>query len=117
MAVTEAGSGTQTAVIGTEHTLFDTSAAATYQLRVGLENLASGDILELRVKTIVLSGDTVPGGVEYTRRFIGDQPTDDEHTVSVPASTPHAVSGAIRFTLKQISGTGRAFKWSVLKFA
>jgi hypothetical protein len=116
MAVTDVN-GTQTATINTEHTLADTAAAGTYVLRVDLVNMAKGDVLELRMKVIVLTGDTVPGEVEYYARFTDAQPADNRQAISVPVSTPLTTSGAIRATLKQTAGTGRSYKWSLMKFA
>lgn len=116
MAVTDVH-GTQTAVIGTEHTLADTSAPGTYTLEVNLVNMVSGDMVELRIKKIVLTGDTVPGEVVYWRRYSGSQSADDRIVISVPVSTALSDSGAIRATLKQTLGTGRAFKWALLKYA
>lgn len=115
MAVTVLGSGTQTAVIGTEHTLQDTSAAGTYQVAVDLINMQAGDELELRVKKILKTGGTLR--VTYYARRDGAQPDDDMCIVSVPLSCGLTDSGAIRFTLKQTLGTGRNFDWEVLKFA
>ena len=57
MAVTDVH-GTQTATINTEHTLADTSAAATYQLTVSLVNMAAGDVTGLRLYKMVLTGGT-----------------------------------------------------------
>ena len=116
MAVTDVH-GTQTATIGTEHTLADTAAAATYVLQVDMTNLAAGDVIELRLKAITLTGDTVPGPVAYYIQFADAQLTDDVMKYSVPISTALTDSGAIRATLKQTKGTGRTFKWALLKFA
>lgn len=115
MAVTVLGSGTQTATIGTEHTLQDTSAAATYQLFVDMTNLAAGDAVELRVYKMAKSAGTRL--VTYYTRRDGAQSTDDLGVISVPISTGLTDSGAVRFTLKQTLGTGRAFDWTVEKFA
>lgn len=115
MAVTVLGSGTQTAIIGTEHTLQDTAAAATYQLFVDLSNLAAGDSVEFRVYKMAKTGGT--RRVTYYARRSGAQPTDDLGIISVPISTGLTDSGAIRFTLKQTLGTGRNFDWTVEKFA
>lgn len=115
MAVTVLGSGTQTASIGTEHTLQDTSAAATYQLFVDTTNLADGDTVELRVYKMAKSAGTRL--VTYYIVRSDAQPADDLGLVSVPISTGLTDSGAVRFTLKQVLGTGRNFDWEVLKFA
>lgn len=110
-----AGSGTQTAVINTEHTLFDSVAAGTYQLHVDPNALAAGDAVELRVYAFVLTGGT-RRVVQFTR-YTGVQPVDDMYKVSIPFSTDLTDSGAVRFTLKQTKGTGRNFPWKVVRFA
>jgi hypothetical protein len=58
MTVTAEAASTQTAVIGTEHTLDDVAAAGTYTLHVDTVNMAAADVLELRVYQIVLTGGT-----------------------------------------------------------
>jgi hypothetical protein len=115
MAVTAAGSGTQNAVIGTEHTLLDIGAAGTFTFHVDAVNMAVGDIVELRIYQMVLTGGT--RRVAYLVRYMDAQPTDDMIKISVPISNELADSGALRFTLKQIAGTGRAFPWKVLRYS
>jgi hypothetical protein len=112
--MTVVGSGTQTAIIGSEHTLQDTSAIGIYTFEVDTVNMAALDILELRVYKMVLTSGT--RRVCYLERFTDAQPTDDLIKVSVPISTALTDSGALRFTLKQIAGTGRAYPWSVNSF-
>lgn len=114
MAVTAQGSGTQTAVIGTEHTLLDVAVAGVYSLHVDKTNLAAGDIVELRIYQIVLTGGT--RRVVYFTRYLGVQPADDMIAISVPIANELTDSGSLRFTLKQIAGTGRNFDWKALKY-
>lgn len=115
MAVTAAGSGTQAATVGTEHTLLDTSSAGTYTFEVDANALAGGDTLELRIYKMVLTGGT--RRVAYFQSYAGVQSSDDKIKISVPVSTDLTDSGALRFTLKQTVGTGRSFPWKVLKYA
>ena len=114
MAVTAKGSGTQTATIGTEHTLLDVATAGTYTFHVDTFNLAAGDVLELRIYQIVLTGGT--RRVAYLQQYLDGQPTDDLIKLSVPISNELTDAGALRFTLKQTAGTGRAFPWKVLSY-
>jgi hypothetical protein len=114
MAVTAAGSGTQAATIGTEHTLLDVAAAGTYTLHVDAVNMATGDVLELRVYQIVLTGGT--RRVVYVTRYGDAQSADDLIKVSVPISNELTDAGALRFTLKQTAGAGRSYPWKVLKY-
>lgn len=112
MAVTDVN-GTQTAVIGTEHTLANSAAAGVYVLKVDLTNLVAGDILELRMKTIILTGGTPIGC--FVGVFSDAQSVDELAALSPPIPTALADSGAVRATLKQVLGTGRAFKWEFIK--
>lgn len=115
MAVTAAGSGTQSATVTTEHTLLDIAAAGTYTLHVDTVNMVAGDALELRIYQMVLTAGT--RRVAYVARFDGAQPADDLIKISVPISNELTDAGALRFTLKQTVGTSRNFPWKVLKYA
>ncbi len=115
MAVTAAGSGTQTATVTTEHTLLDISAAGTYTLHVDAVNMVAGDGLELRCYQMVLTSGT--RRVAYLGSYQGAQAADDLIKISVPISNELTDSGALRFTLKQTTGTSRNFPWKVLKYA
>lgn len=105
MAVVES-SGTQTAVIGTEHTLASPSTNKTRVLLVDAGNLVSTEVVEFRAYGPVLSG-----GVSQLIRlssFTGVVP--EPNTESPPFVMPQGGS----FSLKQTSGTGRAFPWAVI---
>lgn len=108
MANTIEASGTQTAVINTEHSLHTDSDAKTFVLLVDLNNLVAGEFVELRVKAMVLSGGT--------RRlmYYGCFTFQDEKIVaSIPIPAPGHTDG-VEFSLKQVTGVGRAFPWSVV---
>ena len=116
MAVTAEATGTKTvSVINTPETLDDVSAAGTYTLHVDKINMAAGDVLELRIYQMVLTGGT--RRVVYYGRWDGVQPADDMIVVSVPISNELTDSGALRFEINQKAGTARAFPWKVLKYA
>ncbi len=111
MAVTNEATGTQTATIGTEHTLGGASitSAKTFCLLVDTTNMVGGttpDILELRIKSKVLTG-----GAEvqvYEQSFVGLQASKQKISIPVPSLF------SISFTLKQTQGTGRAFPWVIV---
>ena len=117
MAVTAAGSGTKTvAVVGTAETLLDVNAAGTYTLHIDTNVMQAGDVLELRVYQIVLTGGT--RRVAYYAQWVGAQPTDDLVKISVPISNELTDAGALRFEINQKKGAAaRAFPWKVLKYA
>ena len=101
-------SGTQTAVIGTEHVLATSTTNATFYFQVRGNNLVSGDILELRIYTITLSGGTL----EVTwKTTVGPSPPP----AIVIASPPQPSDQSIKVTLKQTAGTGRALDWKLLR--
>lgn len=107
-------SGTQTATIGTEHTLADVAIAGTFQLVVRMNNLIAGDAVEIRIKTKVLTGQTNPEGDIYMI-YSGVQAVDDINKRFIPIPNDLTDAASVRFTLKQILGTGRSFDWKVLK--
>ena len=109
MSITVVGSGTQTAVINTEHSLYSDTVSGTFVFRVNLVNMAAGDLLELRMKSKVLSGDTL--AVVYKYSFYNAAAVDNIIQQSVPVVSDIGVT----CTLKQTQGTGRSFTWSVLQ--
>jgi hypothetical protein len=115
VAVTAHASGTQTATVGTEHFLTSPNVAGTFTLHVDAAAMAAGDVLEIRVWQMVLTGGTQR--VVYYQRYDGAQATDDLIKISIPVSNELTDANALRFSLKQTAGTGRAFPWKVLKYA
>lgn len=113
MAVTAFDKNTLTATAGgTEDTLVDVNVAGSFVLEVDKINMAAGDVVELRIYAMILTGGT--RRVAYFTRFAGAQPTEDMLAISVPISNELTDSGALRFTLKQTLGTARNFPWKVL---
>lgn len=109
-------SGTLTAAgAGVEDFLSSPNAAGTYQLYVDTVNMIAGDVVELKVYAMVLTGGTQR--VAYYQRYEGAQPTLDLIKVSVPISTTLTDSNALRFSLTQSgAGTDKAFPWRVLQW-
>ncbi len=99
-------SGTQTATIGTEHILATDTTNKTYVLVVDTGAMVDGDVLELRIYTIVLSAGTER--VAYVIEYDNLQGEPQKYSVPVPADI------SFKATLKQTAGTGRAFPWKVL---
>ena len=106
-------SGTQTLI--SEDFVAAPNSAATYSFHVDTVNMAAGDVLELRVYQMVLTGGTQR--VAYFQRYDGAQATDDLIKVSVPISNELTDTNALQFSIKQTLGTARAFPWKVLKYA
>src|SRR5437588_10307991 len=106
MAIAVESSGTQTAVINTEHSLAAPATSKTRVLRVDLGAMASGDTVELRIKSAVLAAGTVRDQWYQTyANTIG---------VTIIESVPVSANQGATFTLKQTTGTGRAYPWAVL---
>lgn len=106
-------SGTQTAVIGTEHVLNTTTPETTagiYQFFVDISAMLGGDTLELRVKEKAIGA----GGTQRTvfTAPIANVPSADENMWVSPALL---LMHGWDFTLKQTAGVGRAFPWSIRK--
>ena len=101
-------SGTQTAVISTEHILDTSTINGTYILVVRLNNMALGDIVTLRTYTITLTGGTLE---VWGRATYG--PWKPFNLVSISLPTPSDIS--FKATLQQTAGTGRAFDWKLLR--
>ena len=98
-------SGSQTASIGTEHTLATVTDAASLVLAVDLSNLVNGDEVELRAKPKVRTGSTAAQAVLAVYAHAQTNPV----VYLVPVPSPHSTA----FTLKQVAGTGRSFDWAV----
>jgi len=108
MALSVNTSGSQTAVIGTEHVLATITTANVFELDVELVNMAGGttpDILEIREYGKVRAADTERLIKVYT--IVGAQTELQFKTIA--RISPHHV----KYTLKQTQGTGRAFAWAV----
>lgn len=114
MAVAAFASGTQSATVTTEHFLSSPSVAGTFTLHVDTVNMVAGDAVELRIYQMVLTGGTQR--VAYYQRFAGAQPVDDLIKISVPISNELTDANALRFSLKQTTGTSRSFPWKVLSY-
>jgi len=105
MALSENTSGSQTAVIDTEHTLVTITVSNIYILAVDLTNMALGDELVLRIKTKVRTGDTA--ALAFSKAY--SQIPHQVVVYSDPIPSPHSVA----FTLEQEAGTGRVFSWAI----
>lgn len=114
MAVTAQATGTQTAVINTEHQVADTAVAGVFTFHVDTNAMASGDILQLRVYQMVLTAGT--SRILFEMDFYGAQPADDLIKVSLPIGNELTDATSLRFSIKQTFGTGRAYPWKVLKY-
>jgi hypothetical protein len=99
-------SGTQTAVVGTEHSLYISTAAKTLTLIVDTNNMLNGDELELRVKAAAISAGTRRLVYLGVYAHVQVEPLK----VSVPVPSPYSWEAS----LKQTAGTARTYDWVVV---
>ena len=104
-------SGTRSTTVTTEHFESSPNAVGTYVFSVDLVNMAAGDVMELRVYKMVLTGGTARV-VQYMR-YAGAQPTDDLIKMSLPVATGLAEANGLRFSMKHTLGTTINVPWSV----
>lgn len=107
MGLVAAASGTQSAAVGTEHELATSTTTGIFVLVVDTNNLAAGDALTLKIKTMAIgSGAT---RLAYTLTFADLQSEPVKYSVPVPSNN------SITVTLTQTAGTARTFPWSLLR--
>lgn len=102
------GSGTQTAVVNTEHNLVTDTTNGTYYFQVRCNNMVAGDVVELRIYTMTLAGGTL----ELTWKTTVGPSLPITPVLAFP---PQPSDISIKATLKQIAGTARNFDWKVLR--
>lgn len=109
MAVSEHATGSQTATVTTEHILTANpeTTDGVFQLVVDVAAMVLGDTLELRIKEKARSGDT--------QRQVWMIPLIGPPTDTLFVSPPIMLLHGWDMTLKQTTGTGRAFPWSIRK--
>lgn len=100
-------SGTQSATIGTEHTLCTVSIPGTFLLQVNTKNMVGGDAIELLIKQKVLPGDSSES--EFLLATFANVQSDP-----VKVSIPVVSLYSLVCTLKQTSGTSRSFDWNLV---
>jgi len=103
-APTVVASGTVTAN-GTEQTLHTTATGAHYSATVDLTNMATSDVTEIRIYKKVLTGSTLRQVDIYTFTDAQTNPNFYIPFVSCPFG--------YKLTLKQTSGSGKNYEWSV----
>jgi hypothetical protein len=114
MTISAFASGTQTATVSTEHFLSDVNVEGKFTGIVDVSAMVDGDALELRAYQMVLAGGTAR--VIDVIHLNGAQPTDQliiEWGRDIKNELTDAT--AVRYSLKQTAGTGRAFPWKVIR--
>jgi hypothetical protein len=108
MTWTLSSSGTTAALtITSETTLVTDSNNATFVLEVDTSNLVNGDLLEIRLYTITLSG----GALVQAWKGTYQHAQLNNHKISPPIASDQS----LKCTLNQQAGTGRTFAWKLLR--
>jgi len=102
-------SGSQTAILTTEHTLATETDEGIYVLVVDTANMDLGDTVTLKIKTKYASGGT--SRLAFSATYAHAQTEINKYSPPIPVDTE------IICTLTQAAGTGRTFYWNLLKVA
>lgn len=115
MAVTAHASNTQSATVGTEHSVASANIAGVFTFGVSLRNIVAGDVVELRVYKMPLTGGTAEQFLyqRLTLSMLGA----DKWFESIPVANELTDTNALIFSIKQTKGTSRNFDWKVQKYA
>ena len=106
-------SGTQLLVTGVETTLGNVNSPGEFILLVDLVNMAAGDVTEIRSYQTVLASGT--SRVADYVMLAGAQPTDAMLYMSDTYVNDLSESNSLKFTLKQLYGTGRNYNWKIVQ--
>lgn len=122
MALTlDKANGTETATAGgTEDTIVTDTDSGIYVLVVDLQNLVNGESVEFRAYVKVLTGDNEELVYEQSyshKQGDGAGPGSIGKGPVIVKSPPIESPFSVTFTLRQINGTGRAFKWRLDQLA
>ncbi|QQG66365.1 hypothetical protein [Desulfobulbus oligotrophicus] len=107
MGLVAAASGIQTAQVGSEHVLATNTTTGIFVLVVDTNDMAVGDSLTLRIKTMAIGGGDTR--LAYTLNYADLQGEPVKYSVPVPSNN------SITCTLEQTAGTARTFPWSLLR--
>lgn len=102
---TLSNSGTQTAVISTEHTLYNPITNKFFTGYIDLSNMTSGDTVLIRVSIIVKTAGS------YRMYWEGSYTGAQINPLVYIAPLPSDIGW--RLTLTQTTGTGRVYDWRI----
>jgi len=114
MAIIQQVAATVTPTLNTETFLANVAVPGSYTLHLDLSAMAAGDYLEVRIYQMVLTGGT--SRVAYFSNYSHAQPTDNMIAISVPISNELTDAQALRFSIKQTSGTAKSYPHKILRF-
>lgn len=102
---TLSGNGTQTSVIGTEHTLYNPVTNKFFTGYIDLTNMASGDTVEIRVSAIIKTAGS------YILYWLGSYTGVQSNPLIYIPTFPSDIG--LRITLKQTVGTARNYDYRI----
>lgn len=109
-------SGTSSQTVSSTPTILSApNIAGLFSFHIDLTAMAAGDVLEVYLNRIVLSGGTVRGEA-LLGRFTGAQPTLALVSSWSGIGNDLAVTNALQFAIAQTFGTARALPWKVLQY-
>src|SRR5690348_4897584 len=106
MSLTAAASGTIT-TDGTEQTLSTQTTIGVYTLALDLSAMVNGDIIEIKLKTKILSGGT--SRIAYHFYYAHAQGVPNVYSIAIPADIE------IVATIKRLAGADHSYPWSLLR--
>ena len=112
MAVIASGTITPTTV-GTEEQITSQTTAGYFHAAIDISNLASGETVEVTIRKKVLSTDTIAVGSVAGTVHKEVFSYDDSQSIPVRELPPIHSEHQYLLSINQLSGTARAFKWSV----
>ena len=112
MAVTLYASGTQTATGASEDVLSSPNVAGRFQLVLDLNAMAANDVLEVYGYKMAIASGT--SRKIFLQSFQGVRPSDQLVVFSDPIPNTLTDTAAVKFSLNQTFGTGRAYPWAVM---
>lgn len=102
---TLSSSGSQSAVIGTEHTLYNPTTNKWFTAYVDTANMVSGDTTIITVYVLVITAGTYR--IYFQNTYSGAQTFPLVYIAPLPSDV------GWKLTLKQTTGTGRTYDWRV----
>jgi len=91
---------------GSEQTLTTQTTANTYVFVIDTNAMVNGDILEIKIKTIVRASGTERIAYYVSYAHIQGEP--------IKYSVPVPIDISIKVTLKRVAGSDHAYPWKIL---
>lgn len=109
MGVISVDNGEQLAILSTEHSLSQMTGIGTYVLRVDVSVMQVGDTLEIRIDIPCIAGDA--NKQAYLETLNDVQDNQIYHSIPIPIASGEEINP----TITQTAGTGRSYRWNLLR--